>query len=114
VPSARVSRLRSGGGDVTLQTLGLRGQLSQPGEVQGRVQIAVLLVPAGPLRRGRCEFVTERLLREIEHQPMMPRAWVITRASFTPIINTQTILAACPMKFAAIPGLGGKSPRFEA
>jgi hypothetical protein len=47
VPSARVSRLRSGGGDVTLQTLGLRGQLSQPGEVQGRVQIAVLLVPAG-------------------------------------------------------------------
>ena len=42
-----VRQVGSGGGDVTLQTLGLRGQLSQPGEVQGRVQIAVLLVPAG-------------------------------------------------------------------
>ena len=45
--STRVSSLRSGGGDVALQTLGLRGQLGHAGEVQGRVDIAVLLVPAG-------------------------------------------------------------------
>ncbi len=40
------------------------------------------------LNRGRGELVAKRLLDEVGHKPIMPRAWDATRAFISPVSDT--------------------------